>query len=177
LAEEETTSSSYLYKGKILNLRIDQILCQDGRPGIREIIEHEECIAVIPVDNRGNILLVIQYRKAIEKYLLEIPAGGIEKGEDPETAARRELQEEIGYLPGKLQKLGGFYSSPGFCNEYLHLFLADKLQPSRLIAEDTGNITVIEVSPVKIKPMIASGEICDAKTVAGLLYYLSNTGL
>jgi ADP-ribose pyrophosphatase len=178
LAEEKTISSRYIYNGSILNLRLDRVLCPDGRKSNREIIEHGECVAVVAVDDKGDILMVRQFRKAIEKELLEIPAGGIEKNEDPETAVRRELQEEIGYLPGKVERLGGFYSSPGFCNEYLHLFLARQLKASRLVAEDTEAITVVAVNPERIKPMIASGEICDSKSIAGLLYYLeSNTNV
>jgi ADP-ribose pyrophosphatase len=173
LAEEKTLSSRYIYKGSILNLRVDAVQCPDGHQSQREIIEHAECVAVVPVNDNGDILLVRQFRKAIEKDLLEIPAGGIEKNEDPETAVRRELQEEIGYLPGKVERLGGFYSSPGFCNEYLHLFLATSLKSSRLVAEDTESITVVAVKPERIKALIASGEICDSKSIAGLLSYLS----
>jgi ADP-ribose pyrophosphatase len=173
LAEEVTLYSRYVYNGTILDLRVDEVLCADGHKSEREIVEHGECVAVVAVDDKGDVLLVRQFRKAIEKELLEIPAGGIEKDEAPESAVRRELQEEIGYWPGKVERLGGFYSSPGFCNEYLHLFLACQLKTSRLVAEDTEGITTVAVSPSRIRPMIASGEICDSKSIAGLLYYLA----
>jgi ADP-ribose pyrophosphatase len=172
LAEEKTVSSRSLFKGRAFNIRIDTVITADKRESTREIVEHCACIAVIAVDANGDILLVRQYRKAIEKELLEIPAGGIDPGEDPETAVKRELQEEIGYLPGRVEQLGGFYSSPGFCTEYLYLFLATDLKPSRLYAEDTPGIETVRIKPQQIRSMIKSAEICDSKSVAGLLYYL-----
>jgi ADP-ribose pyrophosphatase len=172
LAKEKTLSSRYVYKGKILNLRVDSVLCPDGQKSSREIVEHAGCVVVVPMDDKGDILMVRQFRKALEKELLEIPAGGIEAGEDPEAAVKRELQEEIGYLPGKVERLGGYFSSPGFCTEYLYLFLATELKPSRLVAEDTEEITTVPISRSRIKQMIAKGEICDAKSIAGLLYFL-----
>ena len=172
MAEEKTIDSRYIFKGRAINLRLDTVITADGRESTREIVEHAECIAVIPVDANGDILMVRQYRKAIEKELLEIPAGGIEPGEDPETAVKREMQEETGFLPGRVERLNGFYSSPGFCTEFLYLYLAADLQPSRLIAEDTAGIDVIRVQPRQIREMIGNGEICDSKSIAGLLYYL-----
>lgn len=172
MAEEKTISSRYIFKGRAINVRIDTVINASGQETTREIVEHCECIAVVPVDANGDILLVKQYRKAIEKELLEIPAGGIDPGEDPPTAVKRELQEEIGHIPGRLERLGGFYSSPGFCTEYLHLFLATDLQPSQLYAEDTAGIQTVRIKPRQIRQLIRSGEICDSKTVAGLLYYL-----
>jgi len=115
---------------------------------------------------------VRQYRKAIEKELLELPAGGIDPGEDPETAVKRELQEEIGYSPDQVELIGGFYSSPGFCSEYLYLYLAKNLRPSQLQAEDTPGIKVVRIQPDRIQGLIESGELCDSKSIAGLLYYL-----
>jgi ADP-ribose pyrophosphatase len=171
LFEEKTISSRYVFKGRALNLRIDTVINAEGHKTTREIVEHTECIAVVPVDAEGNILLVRQFRKALEKELLEIPAGGIDPGEDPPTAVIRELQEEIGFIPGKVEKLGGYYSSPGFCNEYLHLYLATDLKASRLYAEDTPGIETVKIKPRQIMGMINSGEICDSKSVAGLLYY------
>ena len=172
MVEEKTISSRYVLKGRALNLRIDTVINADGQETTREIIEHPECIAVIPVDDNGDILLVRQYRKAIEKELLEIPAGGIDPGEDPETAVKRELQEEIGHLPDRVKRLIGYYSSPGFCTEYLYLYLATGLKPSRLIAEDTAGIVTVRIKPRQIRRLIRTGEICDSKSVAGLLYYL-----
>lgn len=108
----------------------------------------------------------------MEKKLLEIPAGGIDPGEDPVTAVRRELSEETGYLPKKVEMLGGFYSTPGFCTEYLHLYLAADLVPHQLYAEDTENISLVRVPVEQITGLIASGSICDAKSIAGLYTFL-----
>ncbi len=172
MAEEKTLKSRSIFKGRAFNVRVDTVIDASGEETTREIVEHTECVAVVPVDTNGEILLVRQYRKAIEKELLEIPAGGIEPGEDPESAVKRELQEEIGYLPGRVEKLGGYYSSPGFCTEFLYLYLAQDLSVSQLYAEDTLAIHIVRVKPNQIRRLIRSGEICDSKSVAGLLQYL-----
>jgi ADP-ribose pyrophosphatase len=172
LVAEQPLSSRTIYEGRILNLRVDTVRTADGRESTREIIEHAACIAVIPVDDDDNVLMVKQYRRAVDKELLEIPAGGIDAGEDAEAAVIREMQEEIGYKPQKVVTLGGFYSSPGFCNEYLGLYLATDLVPSRLHAEDTAGIEVVRVPVSEIAALATSDKIEDAKTVAGLLFYL-----
>ena len=172
MAEEKTVSSRLVYDGRVVRLRVDTVQVTNGRETTREIVEHGNCVAVIAVDDSDNLLLVKQFRKSVEKELLEIPAGGIEPGEDPEIAVRRELQEVIGYLPKKLERLGGFYSTPGYCTEYLYLYLATDLTPSQLYAEDTESIKLISVPISQIPNLIASGAICDAKSIAGLLTFL-----
>jgi ADP-ribose pyrophosphatase len=138
----------------------------------REIVWHSDCIAVVVVDDEGNVIMEKQYRRPADKVLLEIPAGGIDGDETPEEAVIRELQEEIGYLPRQVVKLGGFYSAPGYCTEFLHLFLAKELVPSRLTAEDTDEIDIVRVPFSEIPALISAGQICDAKSVAGLLQFL-----
>jgi ADP-ribose pyrophosphatase len=108
----------------------------------------------------------------VDKFLLEIPAGGIDPGEEPADSVRRELQEEIGYSPRRVDKLGGFYATPGYGTEYLHCFVATDLVPARLMAEDTDDIELVRVSPDEISQLIASGEISDAKSIAALLMFL-----
>jgi len=174
LTVEKTLSSQIIYEGRILKLRVDIVLTADGRQSTREIVEHADCIAIIAVDANDNILLVKQYRKPVEKELLEIPAGGIDAGEDAEAAVIREMQEETGFRPQKLERLGGFYSAPGYASEYLYLYLATDLTPSRLYAEDTEGIEVIRVPPTQIPDLINSGRICDAKSIAGLLAFLEH---
>lgn len=173
---EKTLRSEYVYKGRAVNLRIDTIEAPDGRETTREIVEHADCIAVIPIDANGDILLVKQYRKAVDKELLEIPAGGIDPGESADEAVRREMQEETGYFPGKLEKLGGFYSTPGYCTEYLYLYVVSELTPGKLFAEDTEAIRIIPTPVEKIVELIDSGAICDSKSVAGLLLFLRRQG-
>jgi len=169
---EETLSSRLVYDGRAVRLRVDTVRMPGGRETTREIVEHGECVAVVALDDNDNVLLVNQFRKPVEKELLEIPAGGIEPGEDPEAAVRREMREETGYLPGKVERLGGFYSTPGYCTEYLYLYLATDLVPSPLQAEDTENIKLIRVPISQISSLVTSGKICDAKTIAGLLSFL-----
>ena len=170
---QDVISSQYIYQGRAVNLRVDTITKANKETTTREIVEHADCVAIIPVDDRNNVLMVRQYREAVNKYLLEIPAGGIDPGEEPDGAVRRELQEEIGFNPDKINKIGGFYSAPGYCTEYLHLYIATDLKPSRLEAEDTAGIETVAVPTSKITTLLASGEICDAKSVAGLLRFLS----
>ena len=171
---EKTISSKTIFEGRAVKLRVDTVRMSSGRETTREIVEHSDCVAVVPIDASGNIILVNQFRKPIEKELLEIPAGGIDAGEDPETAVRRELREEIGYFPEKLERLGGFYSAPGFCTEYLHLYLATDLVPSQLYAEDTESISPVRVPISQVRSLINSGRICDAKSIAGLLIFLDS---
>jgi ADP-ribose pyrophosphatase len=173
MAEEKIVSSKHVFRGRAVSLRVDTVELPSGRHTTRETVEHPDCIVVVPVDEEGNVLLVRQFRHPVNRTLLELPAGGIEKSETPENAVCRELQEEIGYLPGRVESLGGFYSAPGFCTEYLYLYLATELTPSRLVASDTEEIEVERVPLARLPDLIASGQICDGKSVAGLLRYLA----
>lgn len=170
---EKTLSSQRVYEGRAVKLRIDTVRKPNGKVTTREIVEHADAVAVVVLDSRDRVILVRQYRKAVGKQLLEVPAGGVDPGEQPLNTVRRELQEEIGYLPNKIDRLGGFYSAPGYCTEYLHLYLATYLIPSKLEAEDTDEIEVVRVPLTKIPDLIASGDIADAKSIAGLLRVIS----
>lgn len=172
MKQEKLVSSKAIFEGRAICLRIDTIEKASGEVTTREIVKHTDCVAVVVLDDKDNVILESQYRHAAGKVLLEIPAGGIDEGETPEETVKRELQEEIGYLPGKVTRLGGFYAAPGYCTEYMHLFMASDLKESRLVAEDTDEIEVVRVPLSKIRGMIDKGEICDAKSVAGLLLAL-----
>jgi ADP-ribose pyrophosphatase len=169
---EKTISSKIVFDGRAVKLRVDTIKMPDGRQTTREIVEHGACIAVVAVDEQNNVLLVSQYREAVGKELLEIPAGGVDPGEDVETAVKREMQEETGYLPQKLVNLGGYYLAPGYSTEYMHLYLAGDLIPSRLVAEDTEGINLVRVPISQIRKLLTSGKICDGKSIAGLYMFL-----
>ena len=169
---EKTLSSKVVFKGRALKMRVDTVLTVDGRRSTREIVERSDCIAVIAVDARGDVLLEKQFRQAIGKELLEIPAGGIDAGEAPEAAVVREMREETGFRPQIIKRLGGFYSSPGYTTEYLYLYLATDLVPDPLSSEDTAGIEVVRVPPKQVTALITSGKIQDSKTIAGLLFYL-----
>jgi ADP-ribose pyrophosphatase len=170
MASEETLSSKLIFSGRAVKLRVDTVRLGDGRETTREIVEHEDCVAIVAVDG-GEILLVRQFREAVGQALLEIPAGGIDPGETPEEAVRREMREETGFLPGKVAPIGGFYSSPGYSNEYLYLYLATELVSSPLRAEDTDSIVLVRATPQEVLELIQSGGIVDAKSIAGLLSY------
>ncbi len=169
---EKTLSSQLIYDGRAVRLRVDTVKTPSGRETTREIVEHSDCVAIIAIDADNNVLLVNQFRKAAERELLEIPAGGIDPGEDPVATVRREMQEETGYLPRRVERLGGFYSAPGYSTEYLYLYLATDLIPSQLHAEDTESIKVVRVPVAQVPSLITSGKICDAKSIAGLLTFL-----
>ena len=170
---EETLSSREIYSGRILKLRIDDVRLPNGHQTKREIVEHSNAVAIIAIDNDDNVLLVKQFRKPVEKELLEIPAGCIEAGEEADDTVHREMREETGYRPQRIERLGGFYSTPGFCTEYLHLYLATDLVADKLHAEDTDDIELVRVPLSRIYKLISSGTICDAKSIAGLLLYLT----
>ena len=170
---EHTISSQYVFQGRGVNVRVDKVVKASGRQTTREVVERTDAVVIVPIDAEGRVLLVRQHRHAVGQALLEVPAGVLNEGESAEDCARRELQEEVGFLPQNLTALGGFYSAPGFCSEYLHLFKATDLVPSRLYAEDTADIEVVPVSLSQIPDFIASGKIQDAKSVAGLLRVFS----
>ena len=170
---ENTIESQQIYDGHILKLRVDTVRLPGGRITKREIVEHDNCVAIVAIDDDNNVLLVRQYRKAAEKDLLEIPAGGIEPDEEAVATVRRELREETGYNPGLVERIGCYYSSPGYCTEQIELFLASRLKLDGLEGEDTESIEVVKKPLIKIPELIQNGKIRDAKSIAGLLIYLT----
>ena len=169
---EKTVSSQRIYEGKVINLRVDTLITPAGRETKREIVEHRGAVAMVAIDDKENILLVRQFRKAADKGLLEIPAGTLEKGEAPDITVKREMQEETGYLPDKIVRLGGFYSAPGFCTEFIYLYLATDLKPSRLEADADEQIEMERMPVEEAKKLVDSGAICDAKSIIGILTYM-----
>ena len=168
---EATISTDRVFSGRLINLRIDTVSLPNGHVARREIVEHPGAVALLPLDADGKLVLVRQYRKPAERLLLELPAGTLHRGEDPKLAAQRELQEEIGYSAGKLERLTGFYTCPGFCTEYMHVFLATDLRPSRLPADEDESLEPLHLSLDEALELMHKGEICDAKTIAGLLVF------
>lgn len=167
--EEKVLASERVYEGRIINLRVDSVQLPDGKTGTREVVEYTGAVAIVPLNDQGEIFLVRQYRYAVGKTLLEIPAGKLEPGEDPETSAGRELLEETGYKASKLTRLISFFSTPGFTTEKLHLFLANGLSLKQQNLDHDEFIDVVKVSFERALEMIWTGEICDAKSVAGIL--------
>jgi ADP-ribose pyrophosphatase len=166
---ETVIASRYLYRGKVLDLRVDDVRLPNGRTAAREVVEHRPAVCVVALDRDDYVLLVRQYRLPAGEAMVEIPAGSTDPDEDPAAAARRELAEETGYVPGKLAPLGGFYSAPGFLTEYLHLFLATDLREERRQADEDEDVVVVRVPADEAIARAARGEYHDAKTLIGLL--------
>lgn len=172
VSKEQTLDSEHIYKGRVVSLRVDSVELPSGRKTIREIVEHGTCTAIVAIDSKQNVLLVKQYRKPVEMNLLEIPAGNVEQDEDPLDCARRELEEETGFSAKNWEKLGFFYTSPGFSTEAMYLYLATKLKPVKRTADYDEEIELVRVPLSKVTELIDSGEVCDAKSIAGLLLAL-----
>lgn len=167
--EEKTISSKYVYRGNILDLRIDEVFLPGGKTTSREIIEHSGAAAAVPFVEPGKLLLVKQFRKPAGKILLEIPAGRLKRGESPAECAARELEEETGWLASSVEKLIDFYPSPGYSDEIISIFRAAGLKRSEQKTEPDEFIEVIEIDFHEAAGMILEGKITDGKTIAGIL--------
>lgn len=166
---EEVTRSQYLYRGRVINLRLDDVRVDNRHLTVREIVEHRGAVAIVALDDEGNILLVRQYRSAAARELLEVPAGTLEQGEDPALCATRELKEETGYLAGKWQLIGYIYSSPGISTEKMYLYVAHQLTLAEASPEEDEAITVEKIPFAEAVQKIESGEIVDAKSIVAIL--------
>jgi len=169
LNRERTLSSKRVYDGRLLRLRVDQVRLPNGRTTTREIVVHRGAVVIAALDDRERVLLVRQYRKAVEKTLLELPAGTLEAGENPEDCAFRELQEETGYRADTLEPIITFYTAPGYCSEHLYLYLATDLHREVSGAAEDESIEVVLLPLDEAPNLIRRGEICDAKSIVGLL--------
>jgi ADP-ribose pyrophosphatase len=157
-----------IYKGRVVNLIVDSITTAQGVDTVREVFQHPGGAAVIPLFPDGDVLLVKQFRYPMQESLLEFPAGKIELGELPETTAHRELAEEVGYTSRKLNKIAEFYTTPGFCDERLFLYLAEELEPCEKMHDEDEEIEIVRVSLDALPDLIQAGEIVDAKTIIGI---------
>jgi ADP-ribose pyrophosphatase len=167
--QEKIVRTKKIYKGRIINLVVHDVQLQNGDSAKRELVQHPGAVALVALDHKQNVLMVRQFRIAAGKVLSEIPAGTLRPDEPPDDCAIRELQEETGYKPGKLEKLGGFYVAPGYTTEYIHLYLATDLIESRLDGDADEFIEVDRVSLPDALAMIERGDIQDGKTITGLL--------
>lgn len=166
---ERKLSSELIYKGKILNLRQDRVCLPDGREAWREVVEHPGAVAIVALDNENNVYLVRQYRYPVEQVLLEIPAGKLEPGEEPLACARRELGEEVGLSASECRLLLTFYTSPGFSNERMFLYLATGLNKFYGAADADEFLEIEKLPLTEAINQAFTGTIQDAKSVAGLL--------
>jgi ADP-ribose pyrophosphatase len=165
---ERLIGSDLIHDGKVVHLYVDTVQLPNGSLTRRETVRHSGAVAIVPLDRDGKVILVRQYRHATGRALLEIPAGTLDKGEDPDQCAIRELQEETGYKPGKLHKIGGIFVAPGYSTEFIHLYLATDLTASRLAMDEDEFIEVQHVPLPDVLNRIQSGEIPDAKTICAL---------
>jgi ADP-ribose pyrophosphatase len=165
-----------IYSGRVVGLSRETIAFPDGKEAVREIVRHPGASAMVPMISPTEVILIKQFRYSAKKMLWEIPAGTLEPGETALACAERELVEEIGYRAGKMTPLGGFYTSPGFCNEFLHLFLATDLEPSQSNLDKDERLEVHRMPMKEALRKIETGDIIDAKTIAGLLKVSRMTG-
>jgi ADP-ribose pyrophosphatase len=162
-----------IFQGRVFTVQIETIPLPKGGALNAEIIRHPGSVVIVPITDAGEIVLVRQYRPAIGRWAWELPAGTLKPGEDPERAAARECQEEIGLIAGAIEKLGAFYPTPGYCDEEMNFYRATGLRapgsadPEAHPDEDE-DIETTAFSRARIAEMIAAGEIIDLKTVAGL---------
>ncbi|HEY4359646.1 MAG TPA: NUDIX hydrolase [Bryobacteraceae bacterium] len=165
----KTISSKELIRTPIFHVTMDHALDPDGFEIQRAIVQHGGSAVVMPVDEKGRVLLVRQYRLPARKYLWELPAGRVDEGETVAQAARRELKEETGYRAGKFSKLAEFYPSPGFLAEKMTIYLATELTAGKQTPMEDERIEVRWYTPKEIDELIGSGKILDAKTQIGFL--------
>lgn len=171
---EKTIDSKLIYHGKIINFRVDKVILPNGNISTREIVEHPGAVAIVALNEKKEVLMVYQYRKATEKIMLEIPAGKLEKGEDISESAQRELMEETGYYAKNLKYITSFYTSPGFSNEYMHLFWGEDLIKEKLETDEDEFLKLCYIPIDEAIKKIKKGQIKDSKTITGLLLYYLN---
>ncbi|WP_409270540.1 NUDIX hydrolase [Neobacillus sp. SCS-31] len=170
--EEKTIGSKEIFSGKIISLRVEEVELPNGKTSKREIVKHPGAVAVIAVTDEKKIVLVEQYRKAMERAMVEIPAGKLEKGEDPSECARRELEEETGYECREMEWLTSFYTSPGFADEIVHLYIAKGLSKKEGAAEldEDEFVNVEELTLDEALAYVKEKKIYDAKTAYAIQY-------
>ena len=168
LYEEKTMRSDKVYEGKILNLKVDTVEMPDKKYSKREIVEHPGGVAIVAINSEDSMVLVRQYRKPVEDFLIEIPAGKLELNEEPRETAIRELREETGLESDKLTYVTEFYTSPGYTDEKIHLFLAENLRKVDYTPEPGEFLEIIELPIKELTNMVKRGEIVDSKTIIGI---------
>ena len=173
---ERVTATRRIHEGRIVSLREDTATLADGRTVLREVVEHAEVAAIVPLDADGKVILVRQYRLPAREALLEIPAGAADDGEGIEEAAQRELREETGYRAGRLERLCGFFVSPGYCTEFIHTFLATDLVKDPIDGDPDEVIALERMTLDDAVRLIETGEIKDGKSIVGLLVAAKLTG-
>jgi ADP-ribose pyrophosphatase len=170
--EEKTVSSEKIFEGKVVRLQVDEVELPDGKRAKREIIKHPGAVAILALTSENKIILVEQYRKPMDRALVEIPAGKLEPGEKPELTAIRELEEETGYVCESLELITSFYTSPGFADELIHLYLAKGLKKKEnpKSADEDEFVELLELTLEEAVQLMKEKKIYDAKTAYAIQY-------
>jgi ADP-ribose pyrophosphatase len=165
--EEKTVKTEPIFQGRVISLQVDTVELPNGKTSTRELIKHPGAVAVIALTGDNKLVMVEQYRKALERTLIEIPAGKLEPGEEPEKTAIRELEEETGYTCEKMEHVISFYTSPGFADEIVHVYLAKKLRKldTKKELDEDEFVELLEVTLEEAEQLIEGRRIYDAKTV------------
>ena len=171
---ETSIKSDTIYDGKILKLRVETVELQNKKYSKREIVDHQKGVGIIAYDGDDKLWMVSQYRIAVDKVMLEIPAGLVDANEAPIEAAKRELQEEIGFFPEQIDFLFTMHSSPGFTNDKLLFFVAKALVESKLDLDEDENLEANSYPIDELYNMVENGEITDAKTIIAIQYAMMN---
>ena len=172
LLKEKTISSENIFSGKVISLQVDEVELPNGKIAKREIIKHPGAVAIIAITDENKIVMVEQYRKALEQTIIEIPAGKLESGEQPDVCAKRELEEETSYECESLELLNSFYTSPGFANEIVHVYLAKGLTKKEDAAglDEDEFVNLMELTIGEALQAIEEKKIYDAKTIFAVQY-------
>lgn len=175
--EERRTASSQVFRGRVISLRVDTVELPDGRTATREVVDHPGAVVLAALTAARELLLVRQYRYAIGQATLEVPAGTLHPGEEPQACAARELREETGYEAGRLTLLQRFYSTPGFTTERMFLYLAEDLRPGPPSPDEDEYLRVEAVPLPRALRMAEQGEILDAKSLVAVFALARRSGL
>ena len=170
MSDPERLSTERVFDGKVFDVDRDRVRTTNGRDVTVDVIRHPPSAVIVPVPEPGQVILIRQYRYAVNQWLWELPAGSVDEGETPEEAARRECHEEIGQLPDTVVRLAAMYPTPGYCDEEMLFFrLSGLSEPTEEAEQDEDEDIEPKVFPVsEAREMVRRGEITDMKTVAGL---------
>lgn len=166
---ERFVSKKTIWRGRAVDFRVDTVKLPNGKKATREFLDHPGAVGVVPFVDDRTVAMVRQYRHPVGEVTLELPAGKLDKGENPLACVKRELAEETGYKAGKISRLIQYWPTPAFANEMLHLYVATDLKPGKMNTDDDEFLQCVKVPFKKALAMALSGEIKDSKTIIGLL--------
>jgi len=167
--KETITATTPIYDGRVVKLDVHDVELPDGSTGMRELIDHPGAVAIIALDEEDNVILIRQFRLGAGEAMVEVPAGTLEPDEDPTLAAIREMQEETGYRPGSIERVGGWYVAPGYTKEYIHLFLARDLSPAPLELDEDEFLESFRVPFAEAVAMVDREEIKNTTAICSVL--------